>query len=482
MKLYHCSSFVICLSLAVVSNHVYGNVLAIDDVVAGCKYNASLLASPHLAWSCIDREGQGRLKSLEKQKRDLKRRAEKATEETAKRVILAELEACDKAIATFRRNAAGSRRDYELWSDGENLHLRMPADPSSSVDGLGTWRSPAASPTPSALLSDFGNVILISLVPDRNPPTRRWNGVDKSGHGDGLVSTKTLEQTMPFLFPLYCTPSRTLSSPYYDVVDWMSWLLDQRERKLRVLREERLEGRSCVVIQDEKLEIAHFADPYEKSIHIGTYTTFWLDIDRGFVPLKIHRTVSWMLNGKRVGKSASDEPFIEVGFRDIRKVVTGGFYPFEMVERRFMDDPDHEVVDITPEDLKQGRLPPRPPRVLVGERTLLVGVFEPRRPPSEVMLALAFPKNTVYFDGTANRAMIEGLSQEEVDRRLEWKPSEPRPKSDASPSEAPERNVSLSELHRPPASVLSRYAIANIVLALLFLAFLIRRVYRNRSK
>jgi hypothetical protein len=321
------------------------------------------------------------------------------------------------------RNGTKSVIIEDYWTDWQKCLVRMRevSDPGQE------YVVPGSEISPESLVSGHPSTRVFSRRSGVTGEFRLWHGVDCDGVGNGRVGTGPISGALvQFAFPPLAAPDTSWDNPS----TWHSIdvFFAKPESEMKVLGVRQVDGVETVVVEHMVREPAaeFLQKQVEGVLEVGDVTTAWIDPQRGYLPLRLVKSAAFILDGRRIEHRSADALLDPNGQKDANLVVRvtridlcegGGFYPFEGSRAQRGKDPDYDGPFNTVAEALEGKVRGVPVVDYTREHWQ-VEYLEPDVGISEETLALRFPEGTQYFDEVRSRGMIEGVSEEELDRVL----------------------------------------------------------------
>lgn len=385
--------------------------ITVDELAAGFRYNRSLLKSPRIQIQRSNQWKEGWRGYAAKTANDSERLANSGDLDEAKQKSL-------RQGAMLLRQAANSDRPMNLfvdyWTNWKSFHARTPSLAPEVVPN--SWTFPDTSISPENLVSDYRDYIICSFDPQASPRCRVWNGVRGDGERSGRVTDKSINEVVSsFQFP----PLGVQDPHWAPTSIWhpIDQFFEDYEKGAVVTGQVKLNDRNVFHVR----HIAYVDAPngFAKSsgkFEIATIVEAWIDPERGFLPLKIEWHSGIYHDRKPIVVTRTPHKQLET--TEIKLIDGAGYYPVTGMVRDFVDDPNWKESSISIDDVVKGATAPDPPKLLNTEFGWDLMHITPNAELTEEMVKLEFPTSTNFYDESRQRVMIQGLSEDEVDRML----------------------------------------------------------------
>lgn len=297
----------------------------------------------------------------------------------------------------------------DFWGDGERYQMRIP-----SAINAGTF--PDAPLTRESLPTTFADFFIFSYA-GQEKGYRFWR-TEKQADGslrlEGYV-TPEIGNQLGSRFPPFVQID--LETPAIKpLVHPIDRFFDASAEQMRVIGGEVVEGHQTLVLESVRGEY----EQLRKQVGGGTLRIYdvakaWVDIHRGYIPLRIEWSYRWEFDGKTLPHRYVKQL---VGGVQIEKIPNAGFYPVRGSFQTMADDVNWRKDPATPEDIAAGKSDVMAPHAPNEEERWETLKIEAGIPMSSSMFDLEFPDGTIYSDDTKGAAYVAGDPEKYLDQQI----------------------------------------------------------------
>ncbi|WP_437192782.1 hypothetical protein [Planctomicrobium sp. SH527] len=147
-----------------------------------------------------------------------------------------------------------------------------------------------------------------------------------------------------------------------------------------------------------------------------SYTTFWIDRSHGCLPVRVEQGFRYVVDGVVLNEGHNSPDSVTI----IEKIKTIGasYYPFEVKTENFITYSKDSIRPPSPADFVRGATFDFP-RAVVNREYWHTKSLEHGGLGEPIEYGFNFPQETRYFDKGLQRAMIVGLTAEELDAKTQ---------------------------------------------------------------
>jgi len=401
---------VICAALVIAPSVHSAEQPTASDLVAGYRYNVAAFRKCRITWLGIqeNKDAWFRVK--------LRRATALANEPPSS----GKATRTPKAVDVDALNSAPRFfcQPQDLWTDGISVQVRTPIGAISNAETALNFKFPDEPLNGETLPTIYRSLRIVSYQPTPPRSLRVWAGSEGDGEPSGLVGGGKVDQRQTkFSFPAFIGADLAASKNSIHPIDGF---FSQSVADMKVLGEDMVEGNHCIVLEHRaKQDVTQIFGDDESGLTLELVQTAWIAVNQGCIPLRIAMERQWFHEGKSLSKGQSS-PFQTVDVTNIEVLEGRYFYPMLGVVKNLIPDPDDPkwtLAGPTAKELREGKRP-HIAQVVSRESSWLVHRIQLHPMMSDEMFAFDFPDQTPYFDEVAQKGLIQGVPEEELNRMI----------------------------------------------------------------
>ncbi|MDR1383429.1 MAG: hypothetical protein LBJ67_06235, partial [Planctomycetaceae bacterium] len=385
---------------------VIAQSLLLEDVVAGYKTNASSFYSSRVYYEFYEEE----------------------------KIDFHENETHNQAHIKNTSGVKSQKIVYDYWTDFNNILLR--GGNANDIDVVGLFANQKTDLTSSDFETLYRKIPVLSYSA-KDKIAYKWMGYPSSvpinnntdtnnaGHASAEIGTGIASVDVKnFRYPPFLAPSFNEDEFNVDTIFLTDYFFAGSLKDKNLLGKINREGKDYIVIESRKLN-PNIVDGTSSGIVFYNVYTGWIDVEQGFLPVRIQMAQAQSVNGKFVDGHTSSLQYSEHAshifeIQDIKKI-ENAFYPMRASLRfagySIQDNPDQKIKE--QDEKTRGDVSNFVSSFNFNNvQTWVIHRVQPNVVVKNDTLTLPFPKGTEVYDNRTQKMSLAGMTESEYEAYL----------------------------------------------------------------